>query len=79
MNSARGWAASTWGACPTIALAFPVVIGESIFRGAGVIVRKAVNIGRDSLIKAGRVVRRDVADRSFVLSCEVTVPGRICQ
>lgn len=63
-----------------IALAFQLVMGDIIFRGAEVVVRKAVNSGRDSLIKAGRVVRRGVADRSLVLPCEVTVrPGRICQ
>lgn len=43
----------------------PVVIGDNVFIGAGVIILKNVTIGRNSIIGAGSVVTRNVDEYSM--------------
>ena len=46
----------------------PVIIGDDVWLGAGVIVQDGVRIGRGSIIGAGTVVRENVPERTVVVS-----------
>jgi len=46
--------------------AFPVVLEDDVWLGAGVIVLKGVTIGRGAAVAAGAVVTKDVAPRTLV-------------
>jgi maltose O-acetyltransferase len=51
----------------------PVVIGRRVFVGAGAIILPGSQIGEESIIAAGAVVRGDIPPRSVVTG----IPGRV--
>jgi acetyltransferase-like isoleucine patch superfamily enzyme len=51
----------------------PVILGEDVWLGAGVIVLDGVRIGRGSIIGAGAVITRDIPEYSIA----VGVPARV--
>jgi acetyltransferase-like isoleucine patch superfamily enzyme len=51
----------------------PVILGEDVWLGAGVIILGGIRIGKGSIIGAGSVVTRDIPEYSIA----VGVPARV--
>jgi len=55
----------------------PVVIGDDVWIGAGVVVLPGVNIGKHCVIAAGAVVTKDVPDKCLVAGIPAKIIKRI--
>lgn len=51
---------------PMLDLAAPITVGDNTFIGAGAVILKGVNIGRNCIVGAFAVVTRDVPDNHIV-------------